>query len=74
MVKKNQTADELRENALRMLREAKAKKKEEEQKLKMELGELVQNWIEGKITDDEFRQKVEELTGKKFASGDALRA
>ena len=61
------SAEEIRQDALKMLRKAKAMIIEEQNETKMQLGALVERHIEGEINFKTFQKEVKDITGKEFS-------
>jgi hypothetical protein len=61
------SAEEIRQDALKMLRKAKAMIIEEQNETKMQLGTLVEKHIEGEINFKAFQSEVKKITGKEFS-------
>jgi hypothetical protein len=74
--KVKKTADELRKQALEMLKKAKAQEREERQVSKVKLGQLLLDYLNKVITLDVFQSEVATATGMSLdlsGGGEVLR-
>lgn len=67
--KAKQTAEEMRQAALAMLRKAKARELEEKKQKFYNLGILINRYVDGEITGKEMKSEVKKITGKEFTDG-----